>query len=49
MINYTFLTLPILQVSKHSLGMPVGVQCVTLPWQDEKCLRVMKEVECLMR
>ena len=26
-------------------GLPVGLQCVTLPWQDEQCLRVMKEVE----
>ncbi|KAM9324610.1 fatty-acid amide hydrolase 1 [Gastrophryne carolinensis] len=27
------------------LGLPVAVQCVTLPWQEEKCLRLMKEVE----
>ena len=31
-----------------SLGMPVGVQCVALPWQEEQCLRVMKEVESLL-
>ncbi|KAM4641634.1 fatty-acid amide hydrolase 1-like [Discoglossus pictus] len=30
-----------------SVGLPVAVQCVALPWQDELCLRVMKEVETL--
>ncbi|NWI66650.1 FAAH1 hydrolase, partial [Todus mexicanus] len=30
-----------------SQGMPVAVQCVALPWQDELCLRFMKEVETL--
>ncbi|XP_061593608.1 vitamin D3 hydroxylase-associated protein-like [Cololabis saira] len=29
-------------------GLPVGVQCVALPWQDELCLRFMKEVERLV-
>ncbi|XP_024907642.1 fatty-acid amide hydrolase 1 isoform X2 [Pteropus alecto] len=33
---------------KKSLGLPVAVQCVTLPWQDELCLRFMREVERLM-
>ena len=28
--------------------MPVGVQCVALPFQDEICLRVMKEIETAM-
>ncbi|NXC46889.1 FAAH1 hydrolase, partial [Penelope pileata] len=28
-------------------GMPVAVQCVALPWQEELCLRFMKEVETL--
>ncbi|KAG8003637.1 Fatty-acid amide hydrolase 1, partial [Nibea albiflora] len=28
-------------------GLPVAVQCVALPWQDELCLRFMKEVEQL--
>ncbi|KAM5125209.1 fatty-acid amide hydrolase 1 [Mantella aurantiaca] len=27
------------------VGLPVAVQCVSLPWQEEKCLRLMKEVE----
>ncbi|XP_018430684.1 PREDICTED: fatty-acid amide hydrolase 1-like [Nanorana parkeri] len=27
------------------VGLPVAVQCVTLPWQEERCLRLMKEVE----
>ncbi len=26
-------------------GMPVGVQVATLPWQDELCLSIMKDVE----
>ncbi|XP_036613133.1 fatty-acid amide hydrolase 1-like [Trichosurus vulpecula] len=30
---------------KNSVGMPVAVQCVALPWQDELCLRFMREVE----
>ncbi|XP_076009453.1 vitamin D3 hydroxylase-associated protein-like [Genypterus blacodes] len=30
-------------------GLPVGVQCVALPWQDELCLRFMKEVEQLVK
>nr|XP_033772523.1 vitamin D3 hydroxylase-associated protein-like [Geotrypetes seraphini] len=27
------------------VGLPVAVQCVALPWQEELCLRFMKEVE----
>ncbi|NXG42323.1 FAAH1 hydrolase, partial [Psilopogon haemacephalus] len=30
-----------------SVGLPVAVQCVALPWQEELCLRLMKEVESL--
>ncbi|XP_040895350.1 fatty-acid amide hydrolase 1 [Toxotes jaculatrix] len=30
-------------------GLPVAVQCVALPWQDELCLRFMKEVEQLVQ
>ena len=26
-------------------GLPVGVQVVGLPWRDETCLRIMKELE----
>nr|XP_026691817.1 fatty-acid amide hydrolase 1-like [Ciona intestinalis] len=33
------------EVTKGSIGMPVGVQCVAPTWQDELCLRVMHEVE----
>ncbi|OCT84965.1 vitamin D3 hydroxylase-associated protein [Xenopus laevis] len=29
------------------LGLPLSVQCATLPYQDELCLRFMKEVETL--
>ncbi|XP_036377514.1 fatty-acid amide hydrolase 1 [Megalops cyprinoides] len=30
-------------------GLPVAVQCVSLPWQDELCLQFMREVEQLVR
>ena len=30
---------------KGSAGMPVGLQVVSLPWEDEKCLVAMKEIE----
>ncbi|XP_077784895.1 fatty-acid amide hydrolase 1-like [Podarcis muralis] len=30
-----------------AVGLPVAVQCIALPWQDELCLRFMKEVEKL--
>uniref|UniRef100_A0A8C6ZY88 Fatty-acid amide hydrolase 1 n=1 Tax=Nothoprocta perdicaria TaxID=30464 RepID=A0A8C6ZY88_NOTPE len=30
-----------------SVGLPVAVQCVALPWQEELCLRFMREVEKL--
>ncbi|XP_067423893.1 vitamin D3 hydroxylase-associated protein-like [Emydura macquarii macquarii] len=32
-----------------SVGLPVAVQCVALSWQEELCLRFMKEVETLAR
>ncbi|XP_075688151.1 fatty-acid amide hydrolase 1-like [Rhinoderma darwinii] len=32
-----------------SVGLPVAVQCVALPWQEEQCLRLMKEVENVTR
>lgn len=31
------------------VGLPVGVQCVALPWQEELCLRFMKEVEQVVK
>lgn len=31
-----------------SVGLPVGVQVLSLPWEDEKCLAVMKEIETLI-
>ncbi|NWX37361.1 FAAH1 hydrolase, partial [Notiomystis cincta] len=37
------------QAVSGAVGMPVGVQCVALPWQEELCLRFMKEVETLSR
>lgn len=33
---------------KNSVGLPVAVQCVALPWQEELCLQFMREVEQLM-
>uniref|UniRef100_A0A8C6JKB8 Fatty-acid amide hydrolase 1 n=1 Tax=Melopsittacus undulatus TaxID=13146 RepID=A0A8C6JKB8_MELUD len=35
------------QAFRGSVGLPVSVQCVALPWQEELCLRFMKEVETL--
>ncbi|XP_020639034.3 fatty-acid amide hydrolase 1 [Pogona vitticeps] len=32
-----------------AVGFPVAVQCVALPWQDELCLRFMREVENLTK
>ena len=40
--NYT------IQANKNSNGMPISVQCVSLPYEDEKCLKLMKEVESLL-
>ncbi|KAG9475732.1 hypothetical protein GDO78_003899 [Eleutherodactylus coqui] len=31
------------------VGLPVAVQCVALQWQEEQCLRLMKEVETVTR
>ncbi|NXF86483.1 FAAH1 hydrolase, partial [Eubucco bourcierii] len=35
------------QAVAGAVGLPVAVQCVALPWQEELCLRLMKEVETL--
>ncbi|KAG8550077.1 hypothetical protein GDO81_028960 [Engystomops pustulosus] len=32
---------------EDGLGMPLSVQCAALPYQDEICLRLMKEIETL--
>ncbi|NXI72885.1 VDHAP protein, partial [Anseranas semipalmata] len=37
------------QAVAGAVGLPVAVQCVALPWQEELCLRFMKEVEMLSR
>ncbi|KAG7514587.1 hypothetical protein JOB18_038148 [Solea senegalensis] len=37
------------QAVSGAKGLPVSVQCVALPWQDELCLRFMKEVEHLVK
>ncbi|XP_054996351.1 fatty-acid amide hydrolase 1 [Sorex araneus] len=33
---------------RNCVGLPVAVQCVALPWQEELCLRFMREVEQVM-
>ncbi|NXN26575.1 FAAH1 hydrolase, partial [Nycticryphes semicollaris] len=35
------------QAVAGAVGLPVAVQCVALPWREELCLRLMKEVETL--
>ncbi|NXE24792.1 VDHAP protein, partial [Ardeotis kori] len=37
------------QAVAGAVGLPVAVQCVALPWREELCLRLMKEVETLSR
>ncbi|KAG7283636.1 hypothetical protein CRUP_020409 [Coryphaenoides rupestris] len=37
------------QAVTGGVGLPVAVQCVALPWQEELCLRFMREVETLVR
>ena len=37
------------KVLEGSEGLPVGVQVATLPFQDELCLRVMRELEGLLQ
>eukprot|EP01017_Pseudomicrothorax_dubius_P004355 TRINITY_DN10856_c0_g1_i1.p1 TRINITY_DN10856_c0_g1~~TRINITY_DN10856_c0_g1_i1.p1 ORF type:complete len:607 (+),score=108.03 TRINITY_DN10856_c0_g1_i1:28-1848(+) len=34
---------------RGSVGMPIGVQVCTLPWEDEKCLGIMKQIEQYMK
>ncbi|XP_017335039.1 fatty-acid amide hydrolase 1 isoform X1 [Ictalurus punctatus] len=36
-----------IKAMQGSVGLPVAVQCVSLPWQDELCLRLMRELEAL--
>ena len=31
--------------SEESIGLPIAVQCVTLPYREELCLRLMAELE----
>ncbi|XP_035700175.1 vitamin D3 hydroxylase-associated protein-like [Branchiostoma floridae] len=37
------------KATKGAVGMPVAVQCVALPWQEEECHRLMKEVETVCK
>lgn len=39
------ITASAVRAAKDSAGLPMGVQVVALPWQDELCLRAMKAVE----
>ncbi|XP_062961816.1 vitamin D3 hydroxylase-associated protein-like [Cynocephalus volans] len=34
---------------RGSVGLPVAVQCIALPWEEELCLRLMKEVDTLVK
>ena len=48
--RYNDLVLKRLQESmERSVGMPVGVQVVTLPWEEEKCVGIMMQVEDAVR
>jgi Asp-tRNA(Asn)/Glu-tRNA(Gln) amidotransferase A subunit family amidase len=38
-------TSKIKEAAKGGVGLPIGVQVVTLPWEDENCLHLMAEVE----
>lgn len=38
-----------LQAVRGSVGLSVAVQCIALPWEEELCLRLMKEVETLVK
>lgn len=38
-----------LQAVRASVGLSVAVQCIALPWEEELCLRFMKEVETLVK
>lgn len=42
-----FLTCVFVQALQGGVGLPVAVQCVSLPWKDELCLRLMRELEVL--
>jgi Asp-tRNA(Asn)/Glu-tRNA(Gln) amidotransferase A subunit family amidase len=33
------------KVSQRSVGLPVGVQVITPPWLEERCLRIMRQIE----
>ena len=35
----------LIQAMQDAQGLPVGVQCVALPYMEELCLRVMNDVE----
>ena len=35
----------VVAAASGAAGLPIGVQVAALPWEDEICLRVMKEVE----
>jgi len=37
------------QAIEGSVGLPVNVQVMSLPWEDEKCLAVMKTIEGLVQ
>ncbi|KAK5979624.1 Fatty-acid amide hydrolase 1 [Trichostrongylus colubriformis] len=44
-VGYNVALRYIREASMNSVGLPLSVQVVTLPYEEEKCLRVMGEVE----
>ena len=43
--SYNYLIIIFFQNMVGSEGLPLNVQVVALPWQEEQVLRVMKEIE----
>ncbi|KAK3557338.1 hypothetical protein QTP70_026583 [Hemibagrus guttatus] len=37
----------LIKALQDGVGLPLAVQCVSLPWQDELCLRLMRELEAV--
>lgn len=34
----------LIECMKNSAGLPVGVQVITMPFEDEICMKVMKDI-----
>ncbi|KAK6746773.1 hypothetical protein RB195_000188 [Necator americanus] len=44
-VGYNIVLKTIRDAASRSVGLPLSVQVVTLPYEEEKCLRLMKKVE----